>query len=63
MRRAMTWVYCDPKSRMRILECFGGVRSTSLRTGSVFMDAFAARHVRRLDHRAHVVPAQFGLGR
>src|SRR5205085_1792907 len=24
MRRAMTWVYCEPKSRIRIFECFGG---------------------------------------
>ena len=25
MRRAITWVYCDPKSRMRIFECLVGV--------------------------------------
>src|SRR5436853_1291527 len=24
MRRAITWVYCDPKSRMMIFECLGG---------------------------------------
>src|SRR5947207_6662818 len=40
-RRAMTWVYCEPKSRMRIFECLGGA--------AVFMDAFAARRVRRPD--------------
>src|SRR6187549_2095952 len=34
MRRAMTWVYCEPKSRMRIFECAGGaaVFTKSVRT-------------------------------
>ena len=31
MRRAITCVYCEPKSRMRILECFGGAAVFTLR--------------------------------
>src|SRR5207244_1121994 len=44
MRRPMTWVYCEPKSRMRIFECFGG--------DSVFTpitDEFAGRRARWRD--------------
>src|SRR5262249_49094840 len=62
---------CDPKSRIRIFECFGAVRSTSLpplrkafgvagRTGLVFMDALSARRVRWLDRRGRVLAARSG---
>src|SRR5436305_4016276 len=37
MRRAMTWVYWEPKSRIKILECLGGAIA--------FMDASGAHHV------------------
>src|SRR6266404_7964726 len=55
MRRAMTWVYCEPKSRIRIFECFGGA--------AVFMDAFGGRRVRRRDLPVPVVRGRSGLRR
>ena len=33
MRRAMTWVYCEPKSRMRIFECADGVDISTIPDG------------------------------
>src|SRR5438094_5972664 len=46
----MTWVYCEPKSRVRIFECFGGAEVFTFA-----MDESAVRRVRRLDRRALVV--------
>src|SRR5260370_24883414 len=47
MRRAMTWVYCEPKSRIRIFECFGGAAVfTWLRVR--LRDAVLARWIARL---------------
>lgn len=31
MRRPMTWVYCEPKSRMKILECGVAVCTLGMR--------------------------------
>src|SRR2546427_13270203 len=50
----MTWVYCEPKSRIRIFECFGGAEVFTFA-----MDESAVRRVRRLDRRALVVRGRF----
>ena len=44
MRRAMTWVYCEPKSRIRIFECFGGAAVFTL-LGMRLGDAMLARWI------------------
>src|ERR1700736_1254200 len=51
MRRAITWVYCEPKSRIRILECFGAA--------AVFMDASSARCVLRQGRGDRAAREQF----
>src|SRR5436309_12805763 len=53
-RRAMTWVYCEPKSRIRIFECFGGAEVFTFA-----MDESAVRRVRRLDRPALAVRGRF----
>ena len=48
----MTWVYCDPKSRIRIFECVARSEVFTLK------DAFVARYAPPLDRQARGPLAQ-----
>src|SRR4051794_22030391 len=46
MRRAMTWVYWDPKSRIRIFECLGGAEIVTALVVRLRNSVLAGRIVR-----------------